>query len=251
MRNLSVALFSLTLTLLVGTNAAWSESRIERDNRTGSSSTSIPSSSSSSSTDRTAAAIANGNSRFACETVNGEQTVVYRPQSRAGEAYAWAIPGNMGAAWSSTRRCGEISRRLESYRSDGLEELRLSVENRSNIVCVTTERNPSCRIVFTVPSGQDPVAVRDRVFRNLTLADSGQQTQGVNTFAGGSDNGLDGLLGQGSSVKPSSRSSFRSKSQGINLKPFLSKEDGGTGNQIGNPVAVPQRYRLNPDNFRK
>jgi hypothetical protein len=249
MRNLSVALFSLTLTLLVGTNAAWSESRIERDNRTGSSS--IPSSSSSPSNDRTAAAIASGNSRFACETVNGEQTVVYRPQSRAGEAYAWAIPGNMGAAWSSTRRCGEISRRLESYRSDGLEELRLSVENRSNIVCVTTERNPSCRIVFTVPSGQDPVAVRDRVFRNLTLADSGQQTQGVNTFAGGSDNGLDGLLGQGSSVKPSSRSSFRSKSQGINLKPFLSKEDGGTGNQIGNPVAVPQRYRLNPDNFRK
>jgi hypothetical protein len=249
MRNLSVAFFSLTLTLLVGTNAAWGESRIERDNRTGSSSTYTPSSSSPS--DRTAASIANGTSRFACETVSGEQTVVYRPQSQAGEAYSWAIPGNMGAAWSSTRRCGEISRRLESYRSDGLEELRISVENRSNIVCVTTERNPSCRIVFTVPGGQDPVAVRDRVFRNLTLADSGQQTQGVNTFAGGSDNGLDGLLGQGSSVPSGSRTSSRNKSQGINLKPFLSKEDGGTGNQIGNPVAVPQRYRLNPDKFRK
>ncbi len=245
MRNLSVAFFSLTLTLLVGTNAAWSESRIERDNRTGSSSSSYPSS------DRTAASIANGTSRFACETVSGEQTVVYRPQSRAGEAYSWAIPGNMGNAWSSTRRCGEISRRLESYRSDGLEELRISVENRSNVVCVTTERNPNCRIVFTVPGGQDPVVVRDRVFRNLTLADSGEQTQGVNTFAGGSDNGLDGLLGQGSSVQSRSRASFRSKSAGISLKPFLSKEDGGTGNQMGNPVTVPQRYRLNPNNFRK
>ncbi len=154
----------------------------------------------------------------------------------------------MGSTWNSTRRCGEISRRLESYRSDGLEELRISVENRSNIVCVTTERNPNCRIVFTVPSRQDPVAVRDRVFRNLTLADSGQQTQGVNTFAGGNDNGLDGLLGQRPAAPASYRS--RSKSQGINLKPFLSQEDGGTGNQIGNPVAVPQQYRLNPDNFR-
>ncbi len=243
MRNLSVAFFSLTLTLIVGTNAAWSESRIERDNHTGSS----PSSSPYPSSDRTSAAIANGNSRFACETINGEQTVVYRPQSRAGEAYSWAIPGNMGSAWSSTRRCGEISRRLESYRSDGLEELRISVENRSNIVCVTTERNPNCRIVFTVPGGQDPVAVRDRVFRNLTLADSGQQTQGVNTFAG-NDNGLDGLLGKRPAAPASYRS--RSKSQGINLKPFLSQEDGGTGNQIGNPVAVPQQYRLNPDQFR-
>ncbi len=249
MRNLSVAFFSLTLTLMVGTTAAWGESRIERDNRTVGSSTAAPSSSSSVD-NRTSSAIADGTSRFACETANGQQTVVYRPQSGDGEAYPWAIPGNMGSSWNSTRRCGEISRRLESYRSDGLEELRISVENRSNIVCVTTERNPSCRIVFTVPSGQDPVAVRDRVFRNLTLADSGEQTQGVNTFAGGSDNGLDGLLGRGSSARSSSRSSSKNKSAGISLKPFLSREDGGTGKQIGNPVAVPQQYRLNPDKFR-
>ncbi len=248
MRNLSVAFFSLTLTLMVGTAAAWSESRIERDNRTVGSSTTPPTSSSTN--NRTSSAIADGTSRFACETVSGQQTVVYRPQSRDGEAYPWAIPGDMGAAWNSTRRCGEISRRLESYRSDGLEELRISVINRSNTVCVTTERNPSCRIVFTVPSGQDPVAVRDRVFRNLTLADSGEQTEGVNTFAGGSDNGLGGLLGRGSSARSSSSSRSQNKSQGISLKPFLSPEDGGTGKQIGNPVAVPQKYRLNPDKFR-
>lgn len=235
---------------MMGTTAAWSESRIERDNRTAGSSPAAPSISSPPN-NRTSSAIADGTSRFACETVNSQQTVVYRPQSRDGEAYPWAIPGDMGKAWNSTRRCGEISRRLESYRPDGLEELRISVENRSNIVCVTTERNPNCRIVFTVPSGQDPVAVRDRVFRNLTLADSGQQTQGVNTFAGGNNNPLDGLLGgRGSSARSMSSSRSQSKSPGINLKPFLSKEDGGTGNQMGNPVAVPQKYRLNPDKFR-
>jgi Circadian oscillating protein COP23 len=265
MRNSSVVFLSLTLALLVGTNAAWSESRIERDNRTANStspqstSTSSQSSQSSSSSGRGSTAtassstsspnVANGTSRFACETANGQQTVVYRPQSRPGEAYPWAIPSDMGSSWNSPRRCGEISRRLETYRPDGLQELRIGVENRYNIVCVTTEKNPACRIVFTVPSNQDPVAVRDRVFRNLTLADSGQRTEGVNTFAGGNDNPLDSLFGK----RPSQQArnvSRKSPGQGINLKPFLSQEDGGTANQIGNPVAVPSQYRLDPGKFR-
>jgi hypothetical protein len=154
----------------------------------------------------------------------------------------------MGSAWDSQRRCNEIGRRLESYRPDGLQELRIGVENRYNVVCVTTEKNSACRIVFTVPSNQDPVTVRDRVFRNLTLADSGQQTQGVNTFTAGNDNLLDGVLGrQARSVRTSNR---YSRSQGIDLKPFLSQEDGGTANNIGNPVQVPAQYRLDPDKFR-
>jgi hypothetical protein len=263
MRNSSVAFLSLTLTLLVGTTAAWSESRIERDNRTatpatststasqsgnGSSASSSSSTSSNGSVTKTssATAVANGTSRFACETTNGQQTVVYRPQSRPGEAYPWAIPSDMGSGWNSPRRCGEISRRLELYRPDGLQELRIGVENRYNIVCVTTEKNPACRIVFTVPTNQDPIAVRDRVFRNLTLADSGQRTEGVNTFAGGNDNLLDSIFGQ----RPTKQATRKSPGQGINLKPFLSQEDGGTANQIGNPIQVPAQYRLDPGKFR-
>jgi Circadian oscillating protein COP23 len=244
MRNSSVIFLSLTLTLAGGANAAWSDSRIERDNRTATSAPSSPHSSAP--TTNSSTAVANG-ARFGCENVHGQQTVVYRPRSRSGEAYPWAIPSNMGGSWNSPRRCSEISKRLEAYRPDGLQELRIGVENRYNVVCVTTEKNPVCRIVFTVPASQDPVAVRDRVFRNLTLADSGQQTEGVNTFTGDNDNLLGGILGQ----RPTSQRRHQSsRSAGINLRPFLSREDGGTANQIGNPVAVPAQYRLDPDKFR-
>jgi hypothetical protein len=277
-KNLPIALIPLVIAVTVP-SAAWGESRIERDNATGrttttqtntqsqtrtgngTSSTNTNTQSTSGGTSTNTQTTTNGGTststtaasgaRFTCEQVSGQLTVVYRPLSRPNEAYPWAIPADMGSAWNSQRRCGEIARRLETYRPDGLQELRTGIDNRQNVVCVTTEKNQSCRIVFTVPGRQDPIATRDQVFRNLTLADSGQQTQGVNTFAGGNDNilgGLDSRLGgRQTSVTTSNR---RNKSQGINLKPFLSTEDGGTGNRMGNPVQVPARYRLNPSNFR-
>jgi hypothetical protein len=283
--NNSLTLLSLSLALVLSANAAWGESRIERDNRTngtqtaqqsrpgapqtnsqkttvtgdgtsntrtqtntqrGGSSTSTQTNGQT--TDQTNTVVTDGTARFACENVNGQLTVIYRPQSRQNEAYPWAVPTDMGAAWNSQRRCGEIARRLESYRSDGLQELRTGIQNQQNVVCVTTEKDPSCRIVFTVPAQQDPTITRDRVFRNLTLADSGQQTAGVNTFAGTSNGGdfIGGLFGGGSTANYKPRRS----ASGLDLRPFLSVQDGGTGNQIGNPVPVPAQYRLNPDKFR-
>jgi Circadian oscillating protein COP23 len=275
--NNSLALLGLSLTLVLSANAAWGESRIERDARSGAPTTQqnrnpgAPQTNSQStpgapttqtnprtsnpsqtngqpSTQRNDPAnnqVKNGSTRFTCDNVNGQLTVVYRPQSRPDEAYPWAVPGDMGTAWNSQRRCGEIARRLESYRSDGLQELRTGIQNQQNVVCVTTEKNQSCRIVFTVPSRQDPIATRDRVFRNLTMADSGQQTEGVNTFAGNGSDILGGITGS-----RSNQISRQSRSSGLDLRPFLSPSDGGTGNRIGNPVAVPEQYRLNPDNFR-
>jgi Circadian oscillating protein COP23 len=264
MKNLSIALIPLVIAAALP-SAAWGESRIERDNATGRTTTPQTNTQSqtrtgngtTSTSTNTQTTTGGGNSsttttassaRFTCERVSGQLTVVYRPLSRPNEAYPWAIPADMGAAWNSQRRCGEIARRLETYRSDGLQELRTGIDNRQNVVCVTTERNQSCRIVFTVPGRQDPTATRDQVFRNLTLADSGQQTQGVNTFAGGNDNILGGIDSRlGSSGQTAVR---RNKSQGIDLKPFLATEDGGNGSRIGNPVQVPANYRLNPNNFR-
>ena len=67
-----------------------------------------------------------------------------------------------------------------------LVELRTDIENGYNTVCALTEENlDACRIVFTVPPGQDPVATRDAVFSNITLADAGTDTSAVNTFVGG------------------------------------------------------------------
>lgn len=175
--------------------------------------------------------------RFTCEYNNGRYTVMYNPSSQPNQSYPWAIPQQMGGDWSPEKRCRAISQRLETYRPDGLLELQTGVKNNQNVVCVTTEANPSCRIVFTVPPGQDPIVTRDRVFDNLASANQGQQTQGVNTFTNNSS--LGDLLG-GSSSRNS-----RSRDESINLRPFLDQADGGTGNQLRSPSS-----RLNPDLFR-
>jgi hypothetical protein len=185
--------------------------------------------------------------RFTCQMQNGQYTVMYIPESEAGQAYPWAVPGDMGSSWPAQRRCNEISARLESYRPDGLLELQTGLENGYNTVCVTTESTSSCRIVFTVPEGQDPITTRDQVFENLTLADSGQQTQGVNTLVGGGNNDILGqiedILGAGGTP-----STLSTGSGGINLKPFLAPADGGTGARLTHGSSGGRI--LNPDNFR-
>ncbi len=193
-------------------------------------------------------------SRFTCEIQDGEYTVMYRPKSDPGQAYPWAVPTEMGGGWTPERRCETISARLEEYRPDGLVELRTDIENGYNTVCATTEENlDACQIVFTVPPGQDPVATRDAVFSNITLADAGTETNAVNTFIGGrrlpetdlSGTGVfnDEIFGAVSEILGSR--SARRRSDGIYLKPYLDPSDGGTGiylNQSSQP--------LNPDNFR-
>ena len=184
--------------------------------------------------------------RFTCQVHNGQYTVMYAPTSQPGQAYPWAVPQDMGSAWPADRRCAEISARLERYRPEGLLALETSVENGYNTVCVTTEATPGCRIVFTVPPGQDATLTRDRVFDNLAVADRGDQTQGVTTFAGGNSS----VLGQIGNILglPSAPQATRTSPQGINLKPFLDPADGGTGARLsgGQPTGRP----LNPDAFR-
>jgi hypothetical protein len=179
-------------------------------------------------------------SRFTCQLRNGQYTVMYSPKSEPGAMYAWATPEDMGSAWPAERRCNEISRRLEEYRPDGLLELQTGQENGYNTVCVTTESVSSCRIVFTVPQGQDPVLTRDRVFDNLVLADQGQTTEGVNTFVEGGSilDDLNDVLGI-----PSRSTTTRNGN--INLQPFLDSADGGTGTQLNQNRGL----QLNPDNF--
>ncbi|MBW4690817.1 MAG: COP23 domain-containing protein [Lyngbya sp. HA4199-MV5] len=188
--------------------------------------------------------------RFSCEMVNGQYTVMYRPESQPTQSYPWAIPSNMGGGWDANRRCAEISRRLETYRPDGLLEMKTGMENGYNTVCVTTEKVSSCRIVLTVPNGQDPTSTRDRVFQNLTVADSGQQTQGVNTYVGGGGSDIVDQIGQAigglSNIGKSA-----SGAEGINLRPFLDRRDGGTGEQLGGAATIRSTpRRLNPGNFR-
>ena len=169
--------------------------------------------------------------RFTCELNSGEYTVMYHPESRPNQRYPWAVPGKMGGGWTPERRCLEISRRLEQYRSDGLLELNIGRENSHDILCVTTEIDPSCRIVLTVPPGQNPETVRNLVFENLVIADSGDQTYGVTTFTNRGSNPLPNQLGRILNPNLSNRNSSSSRDS-INLKPFLDPADGGTATQL-------------------
>ncbi|MDZ8027136.1 MAG: COP23 domain-containing protein [Nostoc sp. DedQUE01] len=194
-----------------------------------------------------------GTTRFTCQTYNGQYTVMYQPQSQPGQYFPWAAPAALGGGWDAEKRCVAIANRLELYRPDGLQELQTSVQNNENIVCVTSEANPTCRIVLTVPRGKDAVIIRNSIFQNLTTADSGQQTVAVNTYGDRSGNSIYNLgrtlLGNGNNNRVSS---YRG---GINLKPFLDTKDGGTARNLRNGVAVrrqsqPNSVRLNPGNFR-
>lgn len=190
--------------------------------------------------------------RFSCQVANGQYTVMYNPQSQPGQYYPWATPTALGGGWSPERRCNEISRRLEVYRPDGLLELKTGLENGYNTVCVTTEATPSCRIVLTVPPGQDAVAVRDRIFNNLLVADSGQQTSAVVAYQE-NENGILQQIGQAIGIDlPGVTGQRRNSPSSINLRPFLDAADGGTGTRLRATTQAPAQdgSRLNPDNFR-
>ncbi len=173
------------------------------------------------------------NPRFTCEYHNGQYTVMYLPPNQSGQAYPWAIPRTLGNGWSAQRRCQEISRRLEIYRPDGLAELSTGYENGYQTICATTSAIPQCRIVLTVPPGQNAETVRNQVFASLTVADNGQMTQGVNAFAAGTNSQHSWL---GKLLNPRALQSLSSSpvqnGRGINLKPFLAPEDGGTGKNL-------------------
>jgi Circadian oscillating protein COP23 len=192
--------------------------------------------------------------RFFCQVWKGQYTVMYSPEKRTSESFPWAVPKDLGGGWIAERRCNEISRRLEEYRPDGLQELSTATENGYNTVCATTQSKPVCRIVFTVPPGQDPITTRNSVFESLATADNGQMTQGVNTFAGtGSDNlNLNGdLVNLGLAILGNGYGLNRGvEHSAINLKPFLDPTDGGTGIGMTNGVRLQKGMRLNPERFR-
>ncbi|MGV2827142.1 COP23 domain-containing protein [Myxosarcina sp. GI1(2024)] len=179
---------------------------------------------------------ASSDTRFSCEIIDGEYTVMYYPESQPNRAYPWAIPSQLGGGWTPERRCNEITRRFESYRQDGLLELTTDVENNYDIVCVTTQVDPSdCRIVLTVPPGQDPQLTRDLVFENLLAADDGQRTQGVYTLnddrtEGEIFRGVGKILGE-IGINPASNT-HRQSPESIDLRPFLDPTDGGTASQL-------------------
>ena len=181
----------------------------------------------------------NEDTRFTCELVNGEYTVMYYPESQPNEGNPWAIPSELGGGWTPQKRCNEITARFESYRQDGLLELTTGEENGYDTICVTTQLDPTdCRIVLTVPPGQDPQLTRDLIFDNLLVADDGGSTQGVYTF--GENNSGGDILGElGNVINGKNGNAAQNSPENIDLRPFLDPADGGTGQQLRNTSAAP------------
>jgi hypothetical protein len=246
-------LSSLGCSLLFGNGAAFAQ--VVVPTVPSGSSTTVPSGSSNPIPTATTSTTVNSNTRFSCQYNNGQPTVMYQPESQPGQYFAWAAPQTLGNGWDSQKRCQAIASRLELYRPDGLQELQIAVENNENIICVTTESQPSCRILLTVPRGKDPYTTRNSVFQNLTTADSGQQTTAVNTYTNRNRGNGDSLFNLGRTLIGGNNQVSSSK-KGINLKPYLDPQDGGTGGKLGNTRGIrrnSQRQspnRLNPGNFR-
>jgi Circadian oscillating protein COP23 len=177
--------------------------------------------------------------RFSCQYYNGQHTVMYQPESFGGQFFPWATPRTLGGGWDAQNRCNTIAERLESYRKDGLLELQTGVLNRQNIVCVTTEAVPGCRIVLTVPPEKDPYVVRNSIFQNLVSADNGENTIAVNTYRN-QGNGVNEIYNLGRTLLGSGNNSSRvsSTKAPINLQPFLDRKDGGTATKLRNGVAI-------------
>jgi hypothetical protein len=197
----------------------------------------------------------NDETRFMCENVNGEYTVMYYPESQPDQGYPWAIPSQMGGNWSPQKRCSEITRRFESYRQDGLLEMSTGVVNNLDVICVTTQVDPTdCRLLLTIPPGQDPQLTRNLIFENLIIADDGQQTDGVYTF-GDREKPKDVLneVGEIIGVAGGDSNNNSKSTKDIDLRPFLDPADGGTGSQLTKKNSVtPRNSNPNPpSNERK
>ena len=193
----------------------------------------------------------NADTRFSCQLVNGEYTVMYSPESQPNQSYPWAIPSELGGGWTPQKRCDAITQRFEEYRGEGLLELATGTENGYNTICVTTQLDPSdCKLILTVPPGQDPQLTRDLIFDNLLVADDGQQTQGVYTFGDGQSN--NDILGEVEGIISGKKKNNRTSSGNINLRPFLDPADGGTGQQLtkGNTTPQPNNRDRQPDLFK-
>lgn len=194
----------------------------------------------------------NADTRFSCELINGEYTVMYYPESQPNQGFPWAIPSELGDGWTPQKRCDTITGRFESYRQDGLLELSTGIENGYDTICVTTQLDPTdCRIVLTVPPGQDPQLTRDLIFDNLLVADDGQQTQGVYTFGDSQSNRS--ILDEVGNIIGNGNNSANSSPENIDLRPFLDPADGGTGKQLTNRNEVkpnPNTSERKPDLFK-
>jgi len=111
---------------------------------------------------------------FTCKLIDEQYTVMYSPAGQSLYSSAWLTlkpeaSDFFGDPWMPQKRCQDISQRLELYRPDGFLELSTSETNGYDFVCMTTEKNPNCRIVYTLTPSEDPVLLIEQIQENQTV----------------------------------------------------------------------------------
>ena len=117
--------------------------------------------------------------------------------------------------WPPHRRCEEIARRLEIFRSDGLLELYSTIDTQlqQHLICARTKNSgPVCELLVTLKPGADPDEELYRMSQSLIPESNVKNNPQGNISSSSQSNSTD-----------------RSQPLVVDLRPFLSEEDRQAG----------------------
>jgi len=154
-------------------------------------------------------------SRFYCQLRQDKSlgsdvyTVMYRHDK---DRKPWLkMVSTLGGGFTPDKRCEEIARRLEIFRSDGLLELYSTLDTQLNqhLICARTKNSGlGCQLLVTLNRGADPDEELWRMSQSLIPGSNVNNNPQAN-------------------ISSSSESPTRDRSQPlvVDLRPFLSEED--------------------------
>lgn len=125
-----------------------------------------------------------GQRGFFCDTSTGTPVTVYQNSQGGQEPWIqWESDAFSGAGYDPLTRCGEVSRRLETYRQNKqLRYITTGFMNNQPVICTASQVNGRCDgLIYTLKPNQDPIATlykllawREGQAGTSSLSESGQ-----------------------------------------------------------------------------
>ena len=141
--------------------------------------------------------------RFSCtlqpDTQNGKEvwTVMYR--NYQGRKPWLRMVNSFGGDWNTSRRCDEITKRLEGFRQDGLTAFSHRPDPKTpnqSVICVKTQLDPdNCNLLVTLKPGADGGESLSKMLQALKGGTTVNQSSGDEVVSSGkSEVNIEGLL---------------------------------------------------------
>ncbi len=108
-----------------------------------------------------------GQSGFWCNSTSNPPLTVYQDSQGGQELWIkWVSDYFSGSGWTPTRRCAEVSQRLEDYRvRRELDFVTIGVMNNQPVICTATQdQGPCVGLIYTLKPDQDPIATLNQFF---------------------------------------------------------------------------------------